>query len=115
MKSTYPDLEKENYYAEMDNEQDWSFSRQEAMEKWASQAKRDKEYILFLKKMNDQLYENFYQYVKERLKVERESARTLQDVNTATVTGVKDVETRLWYIEQFIDIVSEVFKSNFNR
>ena len=45
--------------------------------------------------MNDQLYENFNQYVKERLKVERESARTLQDVNTATVTGVKDVETRL--------------------
>ena len=33
MKSTYPDLEKENNYEEVDNGQDWSFSRQEAMEK----------------------------------------------------------------------------------
>jgi len=105
VKSAYPEMEKENTVTQIKNEDTQPLSRQEAMDKCAEQAKTDAEYILYLKKMKKQLNDNFLEYVKERLKIERESARNLVNLNTAKITSHKDIEVRLCYIEQFIDIV----------
>jgi hypothetical protein len=60
---------------------------------------------MFQRKMRQQLYNNFDEYVKERLKVEREGARSIEEAEKANIVTQTDVEDRLCYIEQFIDIV----------
>ena len=106
MKITYaqtPSLEKENMESVLPAPEPY---REDEMEKRASQALKDTEFIMQQKRNRQQLYENFNEYVKERLKVERETARSLEDLAKAQIKTQADVEDRLCYIEQFIDIVS---------
>lgn len=60
---------------------------------------------MYQQKNRQQLLQNFDEYVKERLKVEREAAKLQGNAIVAEVHTQKDVEIRLCYIEQFIDIV----------
>lgn len=105
-KSEYPDLNQEaSIFMEHDLNKPFT-SRAEAMEKCLTRIKGDAAYILYLKKMKKELGQNFEEYVKERLRIERESARELNDPEKANIRTSKDVETRLCYIEQFIDVVN---------
>jgi hypothetical protein len=72
-------------------------------------AKKDAEFIMYQQKNRQQLYQNFDEYIKERLKIEREAAKSQGSVKVAEIHLQKDVENRLCYIEQFIDIVSFIF------
>jgi len=104
--STRPVQENEDELSQSTHRFPYQLDRSEATQRCATQAKKDTEFIMHQKKVREQLYDNFDEYIKERLKVERENARTLEAVTAADITTRQDVEDRLCYVEQFIDVVS---------
>ena len=78
---------------------------QDSVGKCASKIIQDTQFIMDQIKTKAKLYNYFNEYVKQRLKEEKENANSIEKYNTASIVSQQDVEDRLWYVEQFIEAV----------
>ena len=65
---------------------------------------KDVEYIMGHKFRREELDIHFHEYVKERLRIERENNNTTYRQNYVSMNN-KEVQDRLCYVEQFIEVV----------
>lgn len=58
------------------------------------------------RKHRQKLYNYFNEYVKQRIKEEKENASSIEKYAATCISTQQDVEDRLCYVEQFIEAVS---------